>query len=106
MISATDALLQFLGTAKNPLVVGVCLVVTLINPTRLAIRGGTISIASAWGALDAIEAESLGEGLALIAIGAMAGAFVAEVALALVVPAAFFGLGVLRTMWRWLRNLR
>ena len=100
MISATDALLQFLGTAKNPLVVGACLVVTLINPTRQAVRGGTISIASAWGALDVIEAGSISEGLALIAISAMAGAFVAGVALTLVVPVAFLGLGVFRTMLR------
>ena len=106
MISATDVLLHFLGTAKNPLIVGVCLIITFAYPTRLAIRAGTISTASIWGALGAIECETVGEALLLIATSATAGALVAEVALTLLVPATVLGLGLLGTILRWLRNLR
>ncbi|WP_342241046.1 hypothetical protein [Inquilinus sp. OTU3971] len=102
-MTAHEILLHFLTTVKNPLVLAACLLTVIFKPTRWAIRLVTIAAALAWGVFSLAVIRPSDHPLLVLAVRGTAGALVAEVALVLVVPLIFLGLGVARSVMAWLR---
>ncbi|WP_372424439.1 hypothetical protein [Salinarimonas chemoclinalis] len=88
---------HWLDVATSPLVLIAPLVLALASGRRLVVRLGTTLGALALSALSALGAP-LGEAMALLALGALAGVVVAEIWLALALP-------VLVGIWRGLSRL-
>ena len=76
---------HWLDVATSPLVLIVPLVLALASGRRLVVRLGTVLGALALSAFSALGAP-LGEALALLALGALAGLVVAEIWLVLALP--------------------
>lgn len=102
-MTAHEILLHFLTTVKNPVVLAACLLTVLLKPKRWAIRLVTIAAALAWGVFSLTVVRPSDFPLLALAIRAVAGALVAEVALVLVVPMIVLGLAVARSLLAWLR---
>lgn len=101
-----DLMAQFLATATNPIVLLAAVLFVVVTHRPWRVRAGTMAVGAGFGLLEGIDHGLEPTALAPVGASILAGLFVAEAVLHLLVPLAAMGLGMIGAVLGWFRKER